>query len=256
MEKRNRPIGFFDSGVGGLSVLKETLKLLPNEDYIYFGDSINAPYGTKNVEEVKKYAFNAVKLLLDKDAKAIVVACNTATSVAIKELREKYNNIPIIGIEPAIKPAVEMKKNGKILIMATPMTLSMDKFNNLVENYNDKEIIPLPCPGLAEIIEQGIVSGDKIKFYLQDKFKNIKVTEISTIVLGCTHYPFIKKEIRNLLGNDIDIIDGSLGTSKRLKYKLEENNILSGKEDKGSVVLYNSKEDNMVLELCYKLLNS
>ena len=125
---KDKPVGFFDSGVGGISVLKEAIKLLPKENFVYFGDSKNAPYGTKKVEEVIELSFNAVDFLLNHEVKAIVVACNTATSAAIDPLRLRYMNVPIIGIEPALKPAVELNKQGKIIIMATPMTLSENKF--------------------------------------------------------------------------------------------------------------------------------
>jgi len=129
VNKSDRPIGFFDSGVGGISVLKESLKILPNEDFVYFGDSINAPYGIKSVNEVKELTFNAVDFLLSKGVKVVVIACNTATSAAIDDLREKYKDIPIIGIEPALKPAVEISRGKSIIIMATPMTLAEKKFS-------------------------------------------------------------------------------------------------------------------------------
>ena len=132
--------------------------MLPNEDYIYFGDSENAPYGTKSVDEVKKLTIDIVNFLLSREVKAIVVACNTATSAAIDDIRNKFKDIPIIGIEPALKPAVELNRPGKILIMATPMTLKEYKFNNLMRKYNhlEENIVSLPCPGLVELIENGI----------------------------------------------------------------------------------------------------
>ena len=131
MDIKNNPIGFFDSGVGGLSVMREAISIMPNENYIYFGDSKNAPYGTKSLEEVRKLTFDAVEFLLMKNVKAIVIACNTATSAAIEELRNKYTYIPIIGIEPAIKPAVNLNKEGNIIVMATPMTLEKINLKNL-----------------------------------------------------------------------------------------------------------------------------
>ena len=135
MDNKRRPIGFFDSGVGGLSVMREALKIMPNEDYIYFGDSKNAPYGTRTVDEVRKLTFDAVDFLLSKGVKGIVIACNTATSAAVAALRMEYPELPIVGIEPALKPAVELNKEGSILIMATSMTLKEKKFNNLMEKY-------------------------------------------------------------------------------------------------------------------------
>jgi len=136
VKDNKNPIGFIDSGVGGVSVLKEAVKLLPNENYIYFGDSKNAPYGIKSVKEVQKLTFDACEFLINHNAKALVIACNTATSAAINELRKKYKSIPVIGIEPALKPAVELNRKGKIIVMATPMTLAEKKFNELMLNYN------------------------------------------------------------------------------------------------------------------------
>ncbi len=174
MDITKMPIGFFDSGVGGLSVLREAIKVLPNEDFIYFGDSKNAPYGTKTVDEVKKLTFNAVEFLLKHNVKAVVIACNTATSAAIEDLRNSYKNIPIIGIEPALKPAVELNRKGKIVVMATPMTLAEKKFNDLMAKYKDaSEMVSLPCPGLVEYVEKGIVKGRELNNYLQKKLSII-----------------------------------------------------------------------------------
>ncbi|MCM8709635.1 glutamate racemase [Clostridium sp. SYSU_GA19001] len=253
----NNPIGFFDSGVGGLSVLKEAVKLLPNENFIYFGDSKNAPYGTKTVDEVKKLTFNAVDFLLSKEVKAIVIACNTATSAAIEDLRTTYKNIPIIGIEPALKPAVELKKNGKIIIMATPMTLSEAKFNNLMNSYkNEADIEPLPCAGLVELIENGLIEGAEVNSYLKNKLKPYLKSSISSIVLGCTHYPFIKKELSKILDKNTEIIDGSLGTAKQLKRQLSNMNLLNNQATLGKIEIINSLNYKHIIDLSFKLLNS
>ncbi|EPY2272691.1 glutamate racemase [Clostridium sporogenes] len=255
MSINDKPIGFFDSGVGGISVLKEAFKLLPKEDFLYYGDSKNAPYGTKKVEEVKALTFNATDFLMNKGIKALVVACNTATSVTINDLRETYD-IPIIGIEPALKPAVELKKSGKIVIMATPMTLAEKKFANLMDLYRETEDIePLPCPGLVEFIEKGMVSGNEVYNYLKDKFKKYNNKKISAIVLGCTHYPFIKETLRKVIDNKVYIIDGSLGTSKELKRQLEDRNMLRKESRIGKVTIFNSKEDKDIIDLSYNLLN-
>lgn len=252
----NLPIGFFDSGVGGLSVLKEAIKLLPNEDFIYFGDSKNAPYGTKTVDEVKELTFKAVDFLLSKNVKSIVIACNTATSAAIDDLRAFYKNIPIIGIEPALKPAVELDKDGKIIIMATPMTLAEAKFNNLMKSYADtRAIIPLPCAGLVELIESGVVEGNNVNSYLKNKLKPYLNEPISSIVLGCTHYPFIRNDLEKILSTDTAIIDGSAGTVKQLKRQLENMNALNSSISKGSLEIINSLNDKNIIELSYKLLN-
>ncbi len=251
----NRPIGFFDSGVGGISVLKEAIKILPNENFIYFGDSKNAPYGTKSLEEVKKLSFNAIKYLVSKNVKAIVVACNTATSASINDLRKEFKAIPIIGIEPALKPATQLDINGSIIIMATPMTLSEKKFKNLLTKYsNNSEILPLPCPGLVEFIEEGIIEGEDLHEYLKEKLMPLKQHNVSSIVLGCTHYPFVKKEIKNIIGNNIHIIDGGQGTAKQLKHKLTTLNILNNQTESGKITIFNSLESDRIVKMSYNLL--
>lgn len=253
VEIQNRPIGIFDSGVGGISVLKEAIKLLPNENFIYYGDSKNAPYGIKTVDEVKSLSFNVTDNLINRGIKALVVACNTATSAAIIDLRQKYK-IPIVGIEPALKPAVLLGRKGKILIMATPMTLAEEKFHNLMKKYEDiAEIVPMPCPGLVELIEDGIFSGKKINLYLEEKLSEYIEYGIAAIVLGCTHYPFVKKEI-GIIARNVPIIDGSRGTAMQLRKKLALLHLLNSSGKKGDVKIYNSLEGNKMLDISDKLL--
>ncbi len=255
LEKKNRPIGFFDSGVGGLSVMKEAIRLMPNENYIYFGDSKNAPYGIKTVEEVKILTVDAVELLLEKNVKAIVVACNTATSAAIDLVRSKYKNIPIIGIEPALKLATKYNRKGNIIIMATPMTLKEKKFKSLMEKYGeDYDIVSLPCAKLVEFIEHGILSGEELEEYLKEKFKPYKNNDIGVVVLGCTHYPFIKETLYKVIDKDIPIIDGGLGTSQELRRRLGEKNLLNTEEKQGSITIINSNGSEKTIELSKKLI--
>ena len=249
------PIGFFDSGVGGLSVMREALKIMPNENYIYLGDSINAPYGIKSVEEVKNLTFKAVEFLLNKGVKGIAIACNTATSAAVAELRIKYPDLPLVGIEPALKPAVELHKEGKILIMATSMTLKEQKFHRLMKKYEDiAEIVPLPCPGLVEFIEAGKLEGEEVETYLRDKLATYKNDKISSIVLGCTHYNNIKNSLYKILGKDILIIDGGLGTAKELKRRLENKDLLNKRNNKGSIEIINTFNKKEIIDLSYELL--
>lgn len=255
MDIKNSPIGFFDSGVGGLSVLREAISIMPNENYIYFGDSKNAPYGIKELDEVKHLTFEAVDFLREKNVKAIVIACNTATSAAIDEIRSRNNDIPIIGIEPALKPAVKLNRNGKIIIMATPMTLREKKFKQLMLKYSDKsDIVKMPCAGLVEFIEKGILEGDELESYLKVKFDNY-YDDIAAIVLGCTHYPFIKETLAKVVGNQIPLIDGGIGTSNELHRKLDEKDMLSDSETRGKVEIYNSTNDIKVINFCYNLIN-
>lgn len=250
------PIGVFDSGVGGISVLKELVKLMPNENYIYFGDTQNAPYGIKSSKEIKEYTQKAISELIKLGAKAIVIACNTATSIAACEIRQKYD-IPIIGIEPAVKPAVIAHPNGKVAVMATPMTLKKEKFLNLMESYKSTaEIIPLPCPGLVEIIERGITKGNEIDNYLNLLFSPFSNHKINAIVLGCTHYPHIKDSIRNFFDYDIDIIDGGYGTAKETKRRLECENLINPSHNPGRIIYKTSSDNSNDIEIMKKLANS
>jgi len=226
----NNPIGVFDSGIGGLTVLKKIIEILPNEKYIYYADIDNVPYGTKPKEEVKKYINEAVEFLISKDVKAIVVACNTATSIAVKELREKYT-IPIIGIEPAAKPAVENRGNKKVLIMATPTTIKEEKLKYLLESLNAEEYVELlPMPKLVEFAEDKEFESDNVKEYIKEQVKELNLEDYSELVLGCTHFPFFKDILSKIFPRSIQIIDGSKGVANRLKNILEENNILGNNQ--------------------------
>lgn len=257
MKTEDKPVGLFDSGVGGISVLREAVKLLPKEDFVYFGDSGNAPYGTKTVEEVRMLTFNAVDFLLSKNVKAVVVACNTATSAAIEDLRSEYADMPIIGIEPALKPAVEFSRRGKILIMATPMTLAEKKFSSLMKRYDEEaEIQPLPCPGLVELIESGVTEGPLIEDYLRKKLEPFLEGGIAAVVLGCTHYPFIKGSLSKVMEAHTPIIDGSQGTARQLKRELTRCGILNKRNNRQKIEMCNSSEDPKLISLSHRLLES
>jgi len=254
MDIKDRPIGFFDSGVGGISVLKEAIKLMPEENYIYFGDSKNAPYGERDKEEIKEFTFKAVELLIDKGCKGIVIACNTATSAAINDLRKKYKNIPIIGIEPALKPAMEKNETGKVIIMATPITLRERKFKELLNKYGDnKEVELIPCAGLVDLIEGGKIDCSETEKYLNDKLYVFKDKKIYAVVLGCTHYPFIENKIRMIFGENIKIIHGGEGTARQLQRQLIKERIKRDRNCKGEIIVLNSKNEELI-ELSYKLL--
>lgn len=257
MNKKSCPIGFFDSGVGGISVLKQAVALMGNENFVYLGDSKNAPYGTKELKEVKELSFKAVEFLMEYNVKAVVVACNTATSAAINDLREKHIGIPVIGIEPALKPAVELQRKGKIVIMATPMTLAERKFSSLMKRYEHMvHIEPLPCPGLVELVENGQTEGALVNEFLKSTLKNALKDEIGAVVLGCTHYPFVKRELSNILGGDIPIIDGSIGTAKHLRKLLTEKDLQNDSKEQGSVTIFNSLHCTDIVDFSYRLLRS
>lgn len=257
MESCEKPIGFMDSGLGGLSVLKEAISLLPNEDFIYIGDSKNAPYGSKSLEEVQRLTMHNVQYLLEQDVKAIVVACNTATSAAISLVRDTYKDIPIIGVEPALKPAVTAYPGGRILIMATTMTLHEEKFHHLMTLHEEEaNIIPLPCPGLMEFVENGELDSKELYQYLEEKLAPYKEIGVDAIVLGCTHYPFVKNAISKVMGEKTEIMDGSHGTAKELERRLLEKNLRSKRKDLGAVTISNSKQDIKLIERSYQLLDS
>lgn len=250
------PIAVFDSGVGGISVLRELLKVMPEEDYIYFGDSANAPYGTKTLDEVRELTCeHARRLLFEEGAKGLVVACNTATSAAVRCLREMYPDIPIVGIEPAVKPAVMCKEQPRVLVMATPMTIREEKFRKLMAQYEDQgEIIPLPCPGLMDFVERGDLSSEELKKYLTELLFEYKHNKVDAVVLGCTHYPFVKDMIKNTLGEEVLLFDGGEGTAREMRRRLAEQGLLKDSDKKGEVIFENSLSDDTKIKLCKMLL--
>jgi len=253
MDKINRPVAVFDSGVGGISVLKELVRTLPNEDFLYYGDSANAPYGTKTTEQVVELTSLHIGELIAQGVKAVVIACNTATSAAADILREKYPNIPIIGIEPALKTALMLVDHPKVLVMATPMTLRLEKFHKLLDKYEYLgQVYLLPCPGLAEMVEQGELRGEKIERFLNELLADWRDNKVDAAVLGCTHYPFVKPVIASVLGDKVKIVDGSIGTAKELKRRLRDAGLLN-ETGTGSVVFENSRDTDEELELCRKL---
>lgn len=248
----NRSIGVFDSGMGGLSTLIELKKVLPNENFIYYGDSGNAPYGTKSRDEILKLSIDVSEKLVNKNVKAIVIACNTATSAAAKELRKRYKNIPIIGVEPALKVSVDAGAKN-ILVMATELTLKERKFNELASNYEqDVNIYRLPCPELVKIAENGLLENESIcKNQIAEYLENYKDKNIDSIVLGCTHFIFYKKYIEEFVKEKCCIVDGNSGTANFLKKQLIEKNLLSNRKDAGSVEFINSqiKKDSEIDKL-------
>jgi len=219
-----KKLAFFDSGLGGLTVLHEALKQMPNEQYIYFADSDNAPYGTKSTMTIKALVFDAVDFLIQQDIKALVLACNTATSVVINDLRQQYS-IPIIGMEPAIKPAIELASNKKTLICATQKTLTENKLQLLIENLNASDKIErLSLQELVSFAEKFEFEGLNVHRYLNRSFSKINWSEFDSIVLGCTHFIYFEKIIQQLIPSHIHILDGNKGTVRHLKNNISLNN--------------------------------
>ncbi len=242
-------IGVFDSGVGGISVLKELVRLMPQENYLYFGDSANAPYGEKSTEDVRKLTLQNAQELFDRGCKGLVIACNTATAAAIDALRQMYPDKLIIGIEPALKPAADQFPAGRIGIMATQVTLREDKFSYLLERFPGVTVEKIPAPGLVELIEQGKTHSEETTALLQSILTPY-MGNLDALVLGCTHYPFVKDSIAKIL--PIALFDGGDGTARQTQRLLEQNNLLN--PGQGSVILENSLGTQEILNLCHKLL--
>ena len=213
----NRPICFFDSGIGGATILREVVKLLPNEGYIYYADSINNPYGEKSKEELFTIVDNVVSKLLEFDPKAIVCACNTATAMVLGDIRKKYPSVVFVGTEPAVKVVYDNYKDKKAIVLTTKGTGESEKFLELFHKYETENCKLVPAPELANLIENNKNSS----FYLSNLLKNYIGTEV--VVLGCTHFPLVKDEIRNVLG-DVLFVDGAIGIANRINSLIDKNN--------------------------------
>lgn len=257
MSKLQLPVIVFDSGLGGISVLQELIHLMPEENYIYFGDSQNAPYGPKTSEQVCDLTLSGIRTLMAKPAKAMVIACNTATSAAINILRETYPEMPVIGIEPAIKPATMETIRGRILIMATEMTLREEKFNRLLDKYRgETEIITLAAPGIVELVERGVTQGPELDAYLERLLAPYRKRRLDAIVLGCTHFPFVSDSISAILGYAPAIHDGSLGTARETERQLTSSGLRNPGPAAGKIEFRNSRGGAEMLALCQKLLKA
>ncbi|NOV04580.1 glutamate racemase [Paenibacillus planticolens] len=224
-------IAFFDSGLGGISVLHEAMKQLPQEDFLYFADTLHVPYGTKPKDEVLGFVKKAVETISKEEVSALVIACNTATSIAISELRGMYE-MPIIGMEPAVKPALAMNRSSgkRVLVFATPLTLKQSKYRDLVSRIDDMGMVDsLPMPELVEFCEQLNVNSRQVIDYFHSMLEPFDLSLYGTVVLGCTHYPFFRSALREVLPAHIQIVDGSAGTVNRLTQLLSDRDLLSGK---------------------------
>lgn len=248
---KNSKIGIFDSGIGGVTVLREILKVLPNEEFIYYSDSKNNPYGDKDKEEVINISDKIVQALFEKDCKAIVIACNTASAMSADRLREKYPDKIFIAIEPAYKVVYDQNPQDVTLVMATKGTIESEKFNILYNKYNNNKTYLLPCVGLADIIENG--NKDEVEEYLKENLKEYK-NEVKNVVLGCTHYPLIKDEISKQLGK-VKFFDGSYRLAIHLKEVLKGQGLLREmKANKDNVEFIDSSNSKIKEERFYKIL--
>ncbi len=254
MNQKNDYIAVFDSGVGGISVLRQLRKQMPQERFLYFGDSANAPYGSRPTEEVRALSLNAARQLCRQGIKALVVACNTATAASIDQLRETYPDLIVVGIEPALKLAAQKYPGGTVGVLATPVTLREEKFQKLVENSsNHCQVLRLPAPGLADLIESGKADSAESETLLRGILSPY-VGKLDALVLGCTHYPFATPVLRRILGPQVDLLDGGEGTAKETHRRLEKANLL--RQGEGSLTWENSLDNPEIISLCKTLLES
>lgn len=237
------PVGFFDSGIGGVTVLKEALRILPDENYVFFSDSKNNPYGDKSDGEIIARSAQITRFLInEKHCKAIVIACNTASAKAAKSLRAEFAKTPIAAIEPAYKVVHDADPKGATLIMATKGTIKSEKFRRLYYSYYDHKTSIHSCPGLADLIEKG--NKEEVLDYLKNTLAPYK-GKVQNVVLGCTHYPLAKEEITAVLGN-VDFFDGAPGIAKRLKYLLQKNDILNDGGTAGKTEFIDSSDNENI----------
>lgn len=253
MHTRNDYIAVFDSGVGGISVLRHLMRHMPGERYLYFGDSANAPYGSRTTQEVRELTLAAAETLTTEYAiKALVIACNTATAAAVKDVRAKYPDLIVIGIEPALKVAADHFPGGRVGVMATEVTLREEKFDTLLHRFDENcTIAKIPAPGLVQLVEAGKVDEPETEALLHE-ILDPYVGKLDALVLGCTHYPFAAKAISRVLGPEVVLLEGGDGTARETKRRLSEADLLGNGQ--GEVTIVNSSGDPKMIMLSYECL--
>ncbi len=264
MISKDSPIGIFDSGVGGISVLRVLKHDMPNENYIFYGDSINAPYGDKTDERIREMSDSSIRFLFEHGAKAIVIACNTATSAAATYLREKYPEAIIVAMEPAVKPAVSHSDSDhpKVLVLATKSTIHGERLHHLIGRFSENaEIYPVAAPGIVPLVEAGKENSTEILSYLKELLNPFrKVSDggeghiVDSVVLGCTHFPFVMNKIREALSYDVTFYDGAYGTSRETKRRLEKAGLLNNSDIPGKTEIYSTAAGDDPTALAWRLL--
>jgi glutamate racemase len=249
-----QPIGVFDSGVGGLSVLRELRRLLPSEEYLYVADQAHVPYGLRSREEVQHYCFGIVDFLLRRGSKLVVVACNTASAAALQPLRTIHPDIPFVGMEPAVKPAAEESRRGVIGVIATQATFQGELFASVVHRYaRGVKVVTHTVPGLVEWIEAGETEGPALEAMLRLQLHPLLDAGIDELVLGCTHYPFVRQALQNVVGPDVKIIDPAPAIARRTADVLAKRNLCSV-DGPGSVHCFTSGDPDAFSRISRKLL--
>jgi glutamate racemase len=251
----NHPIGIFDSGVGGLSVLREIRAQMPNEHLIYFGDQGHVPYGPRSMEQIQGFSEGITRFLLKHNSKIIVVACNTASAAALKYLRVTFPDVQFVGMEPAVKPAAEKTQTGRVGVLATPATFQGALYASVVERFaNGVELFQNTCPGLVDQIEKGELNSPQTRAILEDALLPMLEKNIDTVVLGCTHYPFVIPLIEQIVGENVRVIDPAPAVAKQVKRLLEAGGMLNQNQEEGNIRFITSGEVDSVKRLLSTLL--
>lgn len=236
-----RPIGIFDSGIGGLTVAAAIMQALPAERLLYFGDGVHVPYGQRTLEEVRRFSFGITGALLSKGAKVIVIACNTASAAALKPLREAWPGVPFVGMEPAVKPAVEHTRTGVVGVIATSATFQSELYATVVERFaQGVEVLHQPCPGLVTQIEAGEFETPRTEAMLRGWLEPLLAKNIDALVLGCTHYPIVRPLIERIVGPDVRVIDPSPAIARQVQRVLERDGIAAPPGPPGGLLCYTS----------------
>lgn len=252
MALRQDYIGVFDSGLGGVSVLRRLLELMPGERYLYFGDSANAPYGSRSTQDVARLTFAAAeRMQREKPLKALVLACNTATAAAVKDLRKAYPDLIVIGIEPALKVAADHFPGGRIGVVATQVTLREEKFDTLLHRFENCTVTKLPVPGLVELVEAGKGNSPEAEALLTPLLSPYR-GQLDAVVLGCTHYPLAAQAIAKVLGPEVALLDGGAGTARETRRRLQAADLLE--KGPGELIVENSSPDPALVRRVYSLL--
>jgi glutamate racemase len=242
-----QPIGVFDSGLGGLSVLREIRTMMPAEDVLYFADNAYCPYGLRSREEIQDRSELISRLLLDQGAKAIVVACNTASAMAIEHIRRRFSGVPFVGLEPAVKPAVRLTRTGRVGVLATPRTVAGERLRWLIETHaNGIEVRTVAATGLVELVEAGTLSGPEVTAALRPLLAPMLEAGVDVIVLGCTHYPFLRAEIEAYVGERIPVIDSGVAIARRTRSVLQQSGLLHERDEAGRLRMMTSADAHQV----------
>jgi glutamate racemase len=249
-------IGVFDSGLGGLSVLAEIRRLLPKENILYFADQAHIPYGPRPLQEVQGYAEQITLFLLDQGAKVIVLACNTASAAALHMLRNKFPSVPFVGMEPAVKPAAKITESKKVGVLATPATFQGELFASVVERFAEGvDVLEQTLPGLVNLIEEGILNGPQIEAILTPALERLLAEGVDTLVLACTHYPFIIPTIKKLVGPQIQVIDPAPAIARQTQRLLSLHKLENTTGSKGKTVYCSTKQAAKLADLANRLIS-